>query len=211
MPPAHARAASFTDSDRGVEHRLGPGGQCGLALGRAGGNTECAAAERLRDPDGGESDPASGSEHEHPLARTNSRALAQGEQARAVALRERRRPGRVEDVGDARHRTRSRHDTAGVAAEPGRYEYPLSHREPRHLGARLYDVPRRLCPGHEGHLGLDLVLAGDEQRVDVVHAGRLHLDHHPGRARVRVGALLDAQQRRGTELMTDDGAASDER
>jgi hypothetical protein len=59
--------------------------------------------------------------------------------------------------------------------------------DPRHR-------PRGFGPRHERHRGLDLVLTSHEQRVDVVDAGRLHVDDDLPRPRLGIRELLDAQQ-----------------
>src|SRR5262249_28730226 len=68
------------------------------------------------------------------------------------------------------------------------------------------DVAGHLAAGREGPRRLDLVLALDEQAVDVVHARCSHRDDHLARPGCRVGPLLDGQLVDRGELGADDGA-----
>ena len=147
-----------------VDHRLGarPQRRRPLRLGRR--HAEHPAAERARHADGGEADTAAGAQHEHALARLAPGSRAQGVEARAVALGERRRPRHVEHVGDHRDRRgRGRH-LGGETTEARRDQDALAHLQVRDPLADGGDHPGGLGARHERHRRLDLVLPRHEQR-----------------------------------------------
>ena len=110
-----------------------------------------------------------------------------------VALGERCRPRRVEHIGQHRHcRSRRRH--LGWRSHPIRPRRGLvaPPRPRRHPHPPRDTVPGGLCPRHERHRRLDLVLPATNKRVHVVHARRLHVDHDLPRPRLGIRAFLDA-------------------
>ena len=111
--------------------------------------------------------------------------------------------GHVQALGQHDRRTRRHHHAAGEAAQAHRGQHALADRQPAGLGSHRHDVPGHLAARHEGERGLDLVLAGHEEAVDEVHAGRLDGHRHLARAGLGVGPLLHPQDGGWAQLVAD--------
>ena len=121
--------------------------------------------------------------------------IAQREETRAVALGEGGRTGSIEVHRAVSHQGLGRHDDmAGEATQAGGGHHPLPDGEADDLVAQRADAAGHLAARGEGKWRLDLVLPGDEEAVDEVHAGRLdrHHDAGPVGARDRAAPRCEA-------------------
>ena len=210
MPPAHARAASLTGSAAGSSTASAPAAERGRPL---------LLASRPRRAPGS---PAPGPRRWRPgrprrrrpststrLARLRRGPVAQGEQARAVALGEGGRPRPRRGTSGSAVTAEPAAATTWLAKPPSPAE--TSTRSPDRQRRRRRRPPPRPCPadsvpGTKGTGGLIWYCPATNRRVDVVHARRLHVDDDLARPRLGVGPLLHPQQRGWTELVADDGA-----
>ncbi len=205
VPPAQARAASLIGLGRRVQSRFRTGIECRLPLVRARCHADHPAAQRPRHSDGGQPDATARSENQHGLTGRCVGAVAQSEEACAVALGEGRGPGSVHAFGQWDRRARCHHDPAGVAAQAHRGQHPVADGRRADVRAHLHDVPGHLAAGDEGERGLDLVLPGHEKAVHEVHPGRLDRHGHLARAGLGVGPLLHSQDGGRSQLMANGG------
>ena len=196
----------MSGSAAGSSAASAPASSGGLPLVRGRCHAEHPTAQGPGHADGGQPDAAAGTEDQHGLAGRRTGAVAEGEQARAVALGERGGPGGVHTFGQRDGRARRHDDAAGEAAEAHRGQHPVADGHPADVGAHGDDVPGHLAARHEGERGLHLVLPGDEESVDEVHAGRLDGDRDLARAGFGVGPFLHPQHGGRAELVADGGA-----
>ena len=127
------------------------------------------------------------------------------EEARAVALRERGRPCRVQPVGQGNRRVRRNDDAAGKAAQPDRRQHAVAD---GHIVTSVPTAtawPATSLPGTKGREGLISVLPGYEETIDEVHASRLDRNGHLAGPGSRIRAFLHPQHGGWSQLVADGG------
>ena len=174
-----------------------------LVVGRRAGDH--ARAHQLADLDRRESGAAGGAEHRERLAGFEPGAVLQRMQRGAVDHREAGGAVEVERVGNLHHALRARSRSSRAPRRSRHSRARGRRREARHARADALHHAGEFGGRRERERRLDLVLAGDDQRVEEIERRGLHRDDDLAGARRGIGQVLEFEIVGAAEAGAEDG------
>ena len=188
-----------------VHHLVGAmlTGKRELVVARCAGDH--ARAHELAELDGSEPHAARGAEHGERLARLQVRAVLERVVAGSVGDGQRGGAIEVELGGDLAERVGRDRDAFARRAEIGIAHHAVAGRQAGHAGADAFHHARKLASRRERERRLDLVFAGDHQRIEEIQPDRGNLgDDLAGPCR-RLGDIREHEVAGWAEAMAEDG------
>jgi hypothetical protein len=140
-----------------------------------------------------------------PRSLQKLRAILQRMQRGAVDHCDARGAVEVQAVGNLHHALRAEHDLFARRAEAAIAEHAVARFQPAHAGTDALDHAGEFGSRRERKGRLELVFAGDDQRVEEVERCGFHRDNHLAGTGRGVGQVLELKLVGAAEMCAEDG------